>query len=299
MARDTAPDAAIATEAGATSEHAPAKVNLALHVTSRRGDGYHLLDTLVVFTGTGDRIRATAAESDGFAVAGPFAADIPADGSNLVLRARDLLRGVAGARARPVRIELDKALPAASGVGGGSSDAAATLRALSRLWGLSLSAGDLATIALPLGADLPMCLAARTLRARGVGEALAPVDGLPRLDMVLVNPGVAVATPAVFAALASRANPPLAPLSARPDFSTLVEWLAAARNDLEAPAVSIAPAIASCLAALRQSGAALARMSGSGATCFGLYPSRQDAARAAAAIAAGQPSWYVRATRTI
>lgn len=294
-----APDTANAMEAGATSEHAPAKVNLALHVTGRRADGYHLLDTLVVFTGTGDRIRVATADSDGFTVTGPFAADIPADGANLVLRARDLLRGVAGARATPVRIELDKALPAASGIGGGSSDAAAALRALSRLWSLSFSAGDLAGMALPLGADLPMCLAACTLRAQGVGEALAPVDGLPGLDMVLVNPGVAVATPAVFAALANRANPPLAALPARPDFPALAEWLAAARNDLEAPAVTIAPEIGSCLAALRQSGATLARMSGSGATCFGLYPSRQDAARAAAAIAAGQPAWYVRATRTL
>lgn len=283
----------------ATSEHAPAKVNLALHVTGRRDDGYHLLDTLVVFTGTGDRIRAAAADSDGFTITGPFAADIPADGTNLVLKARDLLHGIAGARAHPVRIELEKALPAASGIGGGSSDAAATLRALARLWGLSLSADDLAALALPLGADLPMCLAARTLRAQGIGERLTPVEGLPGLDIVLVNPGVAVATPAMFAALANRANPPLDALPARPDFSTLLEWLAAARNDLEAPAVATVPEIASCLAALRHGGAALARMSGSGATCFGLYPTRQDAARAAAAIAAGQPLWYVRATRTL
>ena len=288
-----------ATDAGATGEHAPAKVNLALHVTGRRDDGYHLLDTLVVFTEAGDRIRLAPADSDGFTVTGPFAAAIPADGTNLVLKARDLLRAIAGARGRPVRIELEKALPAASGIGGGSSDAAAALRALARLWGLSVSAADLAALALPLGADLPMCLAARTLRAQGIGEVLARVEGLPGLDMVLVNPGIAVATPAVFAALANRANPPLDDLPARPDFSTLLEWLAAARNDLEAPAVATVPAIASCLAALRHGGAALARMSGSGATCFGLYPTRQDAARAAAAIAAGQPSWYVRATRTL
>lgn len=280
-------------------EPAPAKVNLYLHVVGRRADGYHLLDSLVVFADDGDAVTVAPSEDLRFTLTGPFAADIPADGENLVLRARDLLRGVAGARATPVRIELDKALPAASGIGGGSSDAAAALRALSRLWSLSFSAGDLAGMALPLGADLPMCLAACTLRAQGVGEALAPVDGLPGLDMVLVNPGVAVATPAVFAALANRANPPLAALPARPDFPALAEWLAAARNDLEAPAMTIAPEIGSCLAALRQSGATLARMSGSGATCFGLYPSRQDAARAAAAIAAGQPAWYVRATRTL
>lgn len=281
------------------SEHAPAKVNLALHVTGRREDGYHLLDTLVAFTEAGDHIRAAPAAEDSFTLSGPYAAAIPANGSNLAVRARDLLRERAGAQAFPVAIELEKNLPAASGIGGGSSDAAATLRALARLWGLSLSTGDLASIALPLGADLPMCVAARPLVAQGIGEALAPVSGLPALDMVLVNPGVAVATPSVFRALENRANPPLAPLPLLPDFSALVDWLAAARNDLEAPAVTVAPEIATALAALRQSGAALARMSGSGATCFGLYPSPQDAARAAGAIAAARPAWYVCATRTI
>lgn len=281
------------------SEHAPAKVNLALHVTGRREDGYHLLDTLVAFTEAGDHIRAAPAEGDSFTLSGPYAAAIPADGANLAIRARDLLRGVAGGQAFPVAIGLEKNLPAASGIGGGSSDAAATLRALARLWGLSLSTGDLARIALPLGADLPMCVAARPLVAQGIGEALAPVSGLPALDMVLVNPGLAVATPSVFRALENRANQPLALLPLPPDFSALVDWLAAARNDLEAPAVTVAPAIATVLAALRESGAALARMSGSGATCFGLYPSRHDAAQAANAIAAACPAWYVQATRTI
>lgn len=281
------------------SEHAPAKVNLALHVTGRREDGYHLLDTLVSFTEAGDHIRAAPAEGDSFTLSGPYAAAVPADGSNLAVRARDLLRGVAGGRAFPVAVALEKNLPAASGIGGGSSDAAATLRALARLWGLSFSTDALARIALPLGADLPMCVAARPLIAQGIGEALAPVAGLPALDMVLVNPRVAVATPSVFRALENRANPPLAPLPPRPDFSALVDWLAAARNDLEAPGVAVAPEIRTVLAALRESGAALARMSGSGATCFGLYPSPQDAARAAGAIAAARPAWYVCATRTI
>lgn len=287
------------TRADPISEAAPAKVNLALHVTGRRADGYHLLDTLVVFTGAGDRIRVMPAAADGFTVAGPFGPDVPADGANLVLKARDLLRGIAGGRAFPVSVELEKDLPVASGVGGGSSDAAAALRALARLWDVPLSAVELANAALRLGADLPMCLAARTLRAQGIGETLTPAAGLPALDMVLVNPGVAVATPAVFGQLRSRDNPPLGPLPAAAGFAALAGWLAAARNDLEAPAVAVAPQIATVLAALRQSGAALARMSGSGATCFGLYPSPQDAARAAEKIAAGQPSWYVRATRTV
>lgn len=287
-----------------TSEHAPAKVNLALHVTGRREDGYHLLDTLVAFTEAGDHIRAAPADVDSFTLSGPYAAAIPADASNLAVGARDLLRGLAGGglageRAFPVALALEKNLPAAAGIGGGSSDAAAALRALNRLWGLSLSTDALARIALPLGADLPMCVSARPLIAQGIGEALAPVAGLPALDMVLVNPGVAVATPDVFRALENRANPPLAALPPRPDFSALVDWLAAARNDLEAPAVTVAPEIAAALAALRENGAALARMSGSGATCFGLYPSPQDAARAGGAIAAARPAWYVRATRTI
>ena len=283
----------------AIGEHAPAKVNLALHVTGRRADGFHLLDTLVVFAEAGDRIHAAPAESDGFAVSGPFGPGVPAGGDNLVVKARDLLRGIAGENAFPVRIALQKNLPAASGIGGGSSDAAATLRALARLWSLPLLPGELAGVALRLGADLPMCLAARALRARGIGEDLTPAPGLPVIDMVLVNPGVAVATPAVFAKLPSRDNPPLALLPATPGFAALVDWLAAARNDLEAPAVAVAPEIAGCLAALRQGGAALARMSGSGATCFGLYPSPAEAARAAEKIAAAQPSWYVRATRTV
>ena len=236
---------------------------------------------------------------DSLAVGGPFGPLVPTDGSNLVARARDLLRGIAGARAFPVRIELEKNLPPASGIGGGSSDAAAALRALARLWDVRLPADELAHAALRLGADLPMCLAARSLRARGIGEALTPVSGLPAFDMVLVNPGVAVATPSVFARLESRSNPPLTVPPAEPDFAAFVEWLAAARNDLERPAIAVAPQIASVLAALGESGAALARMSGSGATCFGLYPSQADAARAAGKIAAAQPSWYVRATRTI
>ncbi|HRP79151.1 MAG TPA: 4-(cytidine 5'-diphospho)-2-C-methyl-D-erythritol kinase [Aquamicrobium sp.] len=283
----------------AISEAAPAKVNLALHVTGRRADGYHLLDTLVVFAEAGDRIRVASAAEDHFAATGPFGASVPAGGENLVVKARDLLRGMAGGRAFPVSIALEKNLPVASGIGGGSSDAAATLRALARLWDLPLFPDALARAALPLGADLPMCLAVRTLRAQGIGEDLAPVSGLPALDMVLVNPGVAVATPAVFGLLRSRDNPPLGPLPAAAGFNAFAGWLATMRNDLEAPAVAAAPQVASVLAALKQNGAALARMSGSGATCFGLYPTREDAARAAGKIAAAQPSWYVEATRTI
>lgn len=281
------------------SEHAPAKINLALHVTGRRSDGYHLLDTLVVFTEAGDQIRVRKAARDSFFLTGPFASDVPLDGDNLVLRARDLARKLADDRAFPVHIELEKNLPVASGVGGGSSDAAATLRALAQLWELPLSRPELMHAALSLGADLPMCLAAETLLARGIGEDVSPVSGLPALALVLVNPGVTIATPAVFSALENRNNAPLPPLPAHRDHIALVNWLAATRNDLEAPALAIAPEVEATLATLRHAGASLARMSGSGATCFGLFSNAQDAARAASAIAADRPSWYVAATTTI
>lgn len=276
-------------------EHAPAKVNLALHVTGRRDDGYHLLDTLVVFTEVGDTVSVAAAEQDSFTIQGPFAGLLDDEADNLVLRARDLLRSLYG-DLPPVAISLEKNLPVASGIGGGSSDAAATLRALMRLWGIELSADALAAAALRLGADLPMCLYARTLVARGIGEEIEPVEGIPPLHMVLTNPGVAVPTPAIFRALASRDNPPLPRLAGA---KALFDWLAATRNDLEAPARALATEIGDVLSALSASGAALARMSGSGATCFGLFNSPAEAEAAASAIAAQYPAWYVTATRTI
>ena len=276
-------------------EHAPAKVNLALHVTGRRADGYHLLDTLVAFTEAGDRITVAAAQHDSFSIEGSFAAPLRDEADNLVLRARDLLRGICG-DLPPVAITLEKNLPVASGIGGGSSDAAATLRALVRLWGLDLSTDGLASAALPLGADLPMCLHARTLVARGIGEEIETIEGFPPLHMVLANPGIAVSTPAIFRALASRENPPLPAL---PGPGGLSSWLADTRNDLEAPARELAPAIDVTLSALIANGASLARMSGSGATCFGLFASTGEAQAAASAIAARHPAWYVTATRTI
>jgi 4-diphosphocytidyl-2-C-methyl-D-erythritol kinase len=285
--------------ADAFVEHAPAKVNLALHVTGRGDDGYHLLDTLVVFTQAGDTVTARLAERDTLTIQGSYAQGLGAENDNLVARARDLLRRLAGARPTPaVALDLDKALPIASGIGGGSSDAAATLRGLCRVWRLDLGEEVLRREALALGADLPMCLAARPLIATGIGERLAQVV-LPELHMVLVNPGVGVSTPAIFKALQSRENAALPPLPATPDVADLVVWLVSTRNDLEHPAMSIAPVIGEAIAALTANGAALARMSGSGATSFGIFASRDAAARAAAAIATARPAWYVEATRTI
>ncbi|GAA2852669.1 4-diphosphocytidyl-2-C-methyl-D-erythritol kinase [Aminobacter aminovorans] len=278
------------------AELAPAKINLALHVTGRRHDGYHLLESLVVFAELGDRITVAAAAEESFVVDGPFATDVPVDGGNLVLKARDALRTAFPQHTtQPVAIALEKNLPVASGIGGGSSDAAAALRALSRLWRLPADASELARLALPLGADLPMCLAGHPLIARGIGEQLDPVRHFPCLPMVLVNPGIAVATPSVFQALKRRENPPLAPLDSA---DTVLDWLTISRNDLEPPAISVEPSIAEVLAALRSSGASFARMSGSGATCFGIFDGNAAAARAAAAISAEHPGWFSAATTT-
>jgi 4-diphosphocytidyl-2-C-methyl-D-erythritol kinase len=284
---------------GAAARLAPAKINLALHVTGRRDDGYHLLDSLVVFTRFGDRLTPEPADTDSFSVHGRHAAGVPADATNLVLRARDALRARCGAaRCPPVAITLEKNLPIASGVGGGSSDAAAALKALAHQWALGLDGDELVRIGLPLGADLPMCIAARPLLAQGIGEKLQPLDGFPSLGLVLVNPGVAVSTPDVFSALEQRSNPPLPALPPRIDFHSLRGWLEITRNDLEPAARGLRPEIAEAIRALDRSGSGFSRMSGSGATCFGLFETGNVAKRAAAAIRARQPGWFVAATRS-
>ncbi|MDG4908931.1 4-(cytidine 5'-diphospho)-2-C-methyl-D-erythritol kinase [Mesorhizobium sp. WSM4898] len=279
---------------------APAKINLALHVTGRRADGYHLVDSLAVFTRFGDRLEIELAQDDAFSASGPFAAGVPIDGDNLVLKARDALRREAGAQqAPPVAIRLEKNLPVASGVGGGSSDAAAALNGLSRLWELDIGEAGLARIGLTLGADLPMCLKARPLIARGIGDELSPLTEFPALALVLVNPGVAVSTPEVFKALSGPDNAALPPLPGRLDFHGIRNWLDTTRNDLEPAARAIQPAIGDALKALKKAGAAFARMSGSGATCFGLFETGNVAKRAAIDIRRRHPGWFVAATRSM
>lgn len=265
------------------AEVAPAKINLALHVTGRRDDGYHLLDSLVVFAGDGDRVTVTRAPAPSLRVSGPFAAEVPSGPGNLCLRAAAL----AGAS---VAIHLDKRLPVASGIGGGSADAAAVLRALAR------QGVPLPDAPERLGADVPVCLAGRPARMQGVGERLAPLPPLPPLFMVLVNPGISLATPAVFARLSRRENPGLPALPPVLDGPGFLKWLRGCRNDLQDAAVALVPEIAAVLAALEAQGAALARMSGSGATCFGLFSSRTAAEAAARALARGRPGWWVMAT---
>ena len=264
-----------ATGAGA-AEFAPAKVNLFLHVTGRREDGYHLLDSLAVFAGVGDELTASPAEALTLEIDGPEGGALVAEPDNLVLRAARLLAAEAGRLGRPVfdvDLTLDKHLPIASGVGGGSSDAAATLRLLDRVWGLGLGRDRLAALARPLGADVPMCVWGAPLRARGIGEEIDLLPPLPPFRLELSNPGIPVATPAVFRALEARDNPPLPPLPARfADLDGLVDWLAATRNDLQTAAIAIAPQIAETLADMRaRPGCRFARMSGSGATCFGVF----------------------------
>jgi 4-diphosphocytidyl-2-C-methyl-D-erythritol kinase len=267
---------------------AAAKINLALHVTGRRADGYHLLDSLVAFADAGDRVSAEAAGALTLTVTGPEAAGVPEGSENLVLRAAAAFGAASGAR-----IVLDKRLPPASGIGGGSADAAAALRVLAALWDRPLPD---AAAALRLGADVPVCLAGVTARMAGIGEIVDPAPALPPVWAVLANPRIALPTPAVFAALTVRENPPLPPLPGGwRDAADLAGWLARTRNDLEAPARALCPPVTAVLAALSATpGALMARMSGSGATCFALYASAGAAAEAAATL---PQEWWRAACR--
>lgn len=287
-------------------ETAPAKINLALHVTGQRADDYHLLDSIVTFAEDAcDRLTLTPAEQDSFALGGRFGAQLSAKATgqdgNLVLKARDNLRSALdeqGQSAPPVAIMLQKNLPIASGIGGGSADAAATLRGLMRIWGATLPAEALSAIALRLGADVPMCLAGRPLRARGIGEEIEMLSAMPALSMVLANPLKGVSTPEIFRRLSQKDNPPI---GTPPDSSDIDEWLAflkTARNDLEPPARTILPEIDDISRMLAKSGALFVRMSGSGATCFGLYGDHAAAETAAAKLSHERPDWYFQATKT-
>lgn len=275
-----------------TEGFAPAKVNLALHVTGQRADGYHLLDSLVVFADVGDRLTVSPASELSLRVTGPRAEGVPTGPENLVLRAARSLDPSRGAR-----LTLDKHLPAAAGIGGGSSDAAAALRVLSRLWDLPLPAAEATAV---LGADVPVCLDARPRRMAGIGDVLSEVPPLPPAWLVLVNPGVPVSTPAVFRALARKDGAPMPQLPACTDAATFAAFLLGLRNDLEPPACALQPQVSEVLAALgAQTGCLLARMSGSGATCFGLFAAEAPARGAAAALAAAAAGWWVQAARML
>lgn len=253
-----------------------------------------------MFTRFGDRVEIALADSDDFTVSGRYAPAVPLDVSNLVLKARDALRHAAGPDdTPPVSIKLEKNLPVASGVGGGSSDAAAVLRGLAQVWGLNMGDAKLAPIGLSLGADVPMCLAAKPLVARGIGDELSVVPDFSALGLVLVNPGTPVSTADVFAALSRRDNEPLPPMPRSIDFHSLRNWLEITRNDLQTAAMAMQPAIGRAISWLDKAGSGFSRMSGSGATCFGLFETGNVAKRAAAEIRARQPDWFVAATRSI
>lgn len=279
---------------------APAKINLTLHVLGRRADGYHDLESLVAFAGTGDDLRLEPGSDFALEVAGPTAALAGEGGDNLVLKAARLLaERVEGLRSGTFR--LTKRLPVAAGMGGGSSDAAAALRLLARLNDLPLSHPAVREASRLTGADVPVCLEPQARMMRGVGEEVGPALRLPRLFCVLVNPRVPVETPAVFRELGLQTGQMLAgvPHPAMEDVSSasLLDRLKAARNDLEAPACRVQPVIREVIGLVQGTeGCRLARMSGSGATVFGLYDDCETAAEAAQRIRRERPGWWVKAT---
>jgi 4-diphosphocytidyl-2-C-methyl-D-erythritol kinase len=278
--------------------HAPAKLNLYLHVVGKRADGYHLLDSLVAFADIGDRLAVAAAPRLSLSVCGPFAGALAGhDADNLVWRAAELLARRIGA-APGAAFVLEKNLPVASGIGGGSSDAAAALKALAALWRAPLNEADLAAIAVQLGADVPVCLAARASWIGGIGERVEPAPSLPQAALVLVNPGIALPTATVFKTRRGPFSAPARFSGAPGDAKALAALLAERKNDLTEAAIAAVPAIATVLERLADAdGALLARMSGSGATCFGLFESDAKAAAAAAALRAREKRWWVAAGR--
>ncbi|MGF1660790.1 MAG: 4-(cytidine 5'-diphospho)-2-C-methyl-D-erythritol kinase [Rubrimonas sp.] len=284
----------------ALTDLARAKVNLFLHVRGRRPDGRHTLESLAVFPEIGDVMEAERSPILSLSLDGPFALGLGSGEDNLALRAVAAL-SAALPEGPPcgVALRLDKRLPVASGIGGGSADAAATLRLLMRLWGRAPDAATLDAAALALGADVPVCLASAPAMMGGIGERLSAAPAFPEFWLTLVNPMRMVSTAEVFAGLARRDNPPADRAPARfGSVGDLAAWLSRQRNDLEAPARAIAPAIGAVLGALRWApDCLLARMSGSGATCFGIFPTEAAACAAADAIRAQEPGWWAAPAR--
>lgn len=290
----------------APAEFAFAKINLALHVLGRRTDGYHNLESLVVFADYGDVLTATAAPEGRMrlSVKGDFAdilRDTTKPENNLVIRAAtELARAAGKAKLAPTHLELVKRLPVAAGLGGGSADAAAALRLLNREWQTGLSDERLMEAGRRLGADVPMCVLSRPLVAAGIGDRVTPVAALPALPVVLVHPGVPVVTADVFRELPTAERSGLPPLPAK--FATLLEvifWLRQARNDLAEPAARVNKAAASAARTLmRDPDCMFSRMSGSGAAAFGIFINLTSAERAAERLRAAKPNWWVVAAQT-
>jgi 4-diphosphocytidyl-2-C-methyl-D-erythritol kinase len=273
---------------------APAKLNLYLHVTGQRADGYHLLDSLVAFAAIGDEIIAEPAASLTLEVTGPQAPALaPAACDNLVWRAAQLLADHAG-RTPAAALTLVKNLPVASGIGGGSSDAAATLRALVALWRLEIGEATLAALGARLGADLPVCLRQRVSWLGGIGERIEEATPLPPVTALLANPGVGLPTAAVFKGLRGSFSTPARFAAMPADAAALARVIGERRNDLVDAAIALVPAIGDVLDRLSAlEGALIARMSGSGATCFALFATAAAAATAAARLRAERPGWWI------
>lgn len=286
---------------GAVRIAAPAKINLYLHVVGRRPDGFHLLDSLIAFTEFGDELTIERAPTMSLRIDGPFAGSLAADGDNLVMRAARALSG--DGREICAAIRLTKRLPVASGIGGGSADAAAALIGLRKLYSLDVGDDRLRQIGLALGADLPVCLMGMASFIGGIGEQIEVAPALPKAHLVLVNPGQPLPTVEVFKRRAqgrdgARFSAPARWADGVSDAAVLAERLAARGNDLSATALALMPAIGDVLDQLnRQAGCLLARLSGSGATCFGLFADVGTARAAATAIGAARPGWWVSATR--
>lgn len=271
-------------------EFGAAKVNLFLHVLGRRPDGYHDLDSLVVFAEVGDEIELSPSHERVVAVEGRFADAVPTDASNIALRAVELLGDALG-RYDGVHVRIVKNVPVAAGLGGGSADAAAVLRGLARLWEIGPSMAFPA-VAQALGADVPVCLRSQAARITGIGDMVEPLEPVGSLPLVLVNCGDRLATSDVFAACKTYGEG-----AADYNGDDLTAWILKGRNDLETPAIALARSVGDTLDILRgQEGCLVARMSGSGATCFGLFESTAAAVAAATAIAAAHPTWWVVAT---
>ncbi len=283
--------------AGAQACLARAKVNLALHITGQRADGYHLLHSLVAFPDIGDRLSLEPAEGLTLAVNGPFSANLgSATDDNLVLKAAIAFAEAAGIAVPAVKLTLTKNLPVASGIGGGSTDAATTLRLLERHTGVTLSNEQIHALALSLGTDVPVCLNQSVQVMSGIGDCLEKGPALPPAGIVLINPNVAVSTPEIFKKLRERDNPPLPEAGAEfSDLSALTGYLRSCRNDMEPAAIELCPEISEVLAALKADPfIRFARMSGSGATCFGLCEAGAEI-NVARSLQSENPGWWIAA----
>lgn len=273
---------------------APAKINLALHIVGQRGDGYHMLDSIVAFAGIGDKIQVQKASDrplndHRLSIDGPFSTGLETGPDNLVLKAARLF----GHNLPALDIALTKNLPVASGIGGGSADAATTLKAIAKLLDIAQPSPDQV---LSLGADVPVCLNTKAVRMRGIGEEISRLPPLPKLFIMLVNPRVGVSTPAIFKALTHKNNQALSayPKHGWSNACDFTDWLQQNRNDLEAPAAEICPEIQTCFKAIAPlKGVLLHRMSGSGATCFGLFESEAKAHDAAIKLKTQHPDWWI------